>query len=89
MKTIGVLLAGLLAASATLADETATEQDFNLTLAAQTPEAISWESDKSPAKPEMKIIDVDLTDQMQSIGAKISSKIDEKFSEKMQQELNF
>lgn len=88
MKTIGVLLASLLFANLALADEATIETDAKLTLAARTPKAIDIQPvELKQATPEMKIIDVDLNDKLKSLNETISNKLEEKFNERMQLEL--
>ncbi len=88
MKTFGVLLASLLFANLALADEVTAEQDEKLILAARAPkEVLIQPVEVKTAAPEMKVIDVDLSDQLQSLNETISAKLEAKFNEEMRLEL--
>lgn len=88
MKTFGVLLAGLLFANLALADKATTEQDEKLVLAARAPKEVVIEPvEVKAAAPELKVIDVDLSDRLQSLNETISAKLEAKLNEQVRREL--
>ena len=89
MKTYGVLLAGLLLATGATADEATTQNSDAYTLAtAETTQAIDWEAEQDLAKQnELKVLDIDVTDQVDEIGDKVSAKINEKFNQQLKKDL--
>lgn len=88
MKIFGAFIASVLLANLALADETTAEQDDKLVLAARAPKEVAIEpAEVKAAAPELKVIDVDLSDQLQSLNNKISTELETKLNEQMRQKL--
>lgn len=88
MKVFGILIAGILLSNLALADNANPGQDENLTLAAYAPKQVITLSDSAKAAaPEIKVIDVDLSDRLQSLNETISDKLEAELNEQMRLKL--
>jgi len=88
MKVFGILIAGILLSNLALADNANSEQDEILTLAAYAPKQMITLSDSAKAAaPEIKVIDVDLSDRLQSLNETISDKLEAELNEQMRLKL--
>lgn len=88
MKVFGILIAGILLSNLALADNADSEQDESLTLAAYAPkQMITLPDSAKAAAPEIKVIDVDLSDRLQSLNETISDKLEAELNEQMRLKL--